>query len=145
MSRNLVLSLVVIVIVVAFGGWLLTQKQYRAPTPQPQVSPSPVSETASTPSASIGEQENVVKIGAKGFSPQNITVKAGGSAVFKNEDTASHQVNSAVHPTHLLYPPLNTVGLLKSGESKSLAFPDKGTYRYHDHLNPSLTGQVSVE
>lgn len=144
MSRNLALTLVVIVAVVAFGGWLLTRQQKVAPTPQPQVTPSPTSEVTSTPSATQ-EQKNVVKVESVGFMPKNITIQAGEKVSWVNNDTASHQVYSAVHPTHLLYPPLNTVGLLKAGESKSLIFKDPGTYKYHDHLNPSLTGQVTVE
>jgi len=53
-------------------------------------------------------------------------------------------VNSALHPTHLEYPPLN-LGVIKPGESKSLTFPEAGTYKYHDHLNPSLFGSVTVQ
>lgn len=90
------------------------------------------------------KSKSVVQITSSGFTPQNITVKAGESVTWVNEDTESHQVNSAVHPTHQVYPRLN-LGVIKPAETKELSFPDAGSYKYHDHLNPSLTGSVTVE
>ncbi|MBI2039636.1 cupredoxin domain-containing protein [Candidatus Microgenomates bacterium] len=149
MSRNTTIGLVAVVLVI-LAGWYFIQSQkggglYPAPSPTPQViqpeTPSATETASSTPEV----EKNVVKISASGFSPQNITISKGESVTWVNEDTQDHQVQSAVHPTHQVYPPLNTVGLLKSGEKKSLSFPKAGTYKYHDHLNPSLTGTVTVE
>lgn len=128
--------------VLVAGVWLLTGSKKTAPNPSPASAPAASQETAS-PSAEVSQ--NVVNILSSGFMPQTITVKAGESVTWVNEDSVSHQVNSAPHPTHTNYPPLNTVGLIKAGESKSLAFPDAGSFKYHDHLNPSLTGTVVVE
>ena len=143
-SRNLVIG--VIVVLVALVGWYYIQSQ-KGQVPQvPTVETQPETTPATTSASPTEEvEENVVTITSSGFSPQNITVKAGESVTWINQDTSDHQVNSVVHPTHLVYPPLNTVGLLKPGGKKSLSFPDKGTYKYHDHLNPSLTGSVTVE
>lgn len=146
MSRNTTIGLAVLVLII-LGGWYFIQSQKpQAPTPAPAPQASP--ETApATESAEPAEtmEKNVVKITSAGFSPQNITVKVGESVIWSNVDSDDHQVNSVVHPTHQVYPPLNTVGLIKSGEKKSLSFPKAGTYQYHDHLNPSLTGSVTVQ
>ena len=145
MSKNTTIGLAVLVLLILVGWYFIQSQKTQAPYSVPQ--PSPQQAAPATESAAPTEtmEENVVKISSSGFLPQNITISAGKSVTWVNEDTESHQVNSAVHPTHQLYPPLNTVSLLKSGEKKSLSFPDLGTYKYHDHLNPSLTGSVTVE
>lgn len=146
MSKNTTIGLVVVVLII-LAGWYFIQSQKGQPAqsrPAPRVT-QPRATPATESAAPSKVKENVVKVTTSGFSPQRITIKAGESVTWVNEDTQSHQVNSAVHPTHQLYPPLNTVGLLQSGDKKSLSFPDAGTYKYHDHLNPSNTGSVIVE
>lgn len=148
MSRNAVLAIAVVLLLIV-GGWLLLRPQQPASTTQPQVTPDPVLTESAAPAtatseASVTQEENKVTITDAGFSPKEITIKAGESVVWMNEGTVDHTVNSVVHPTHLLYPPLN-LNTIKPGEQKSLIFPDAGTYKYHDHLNPSLTGSVTVQ
>lgn len=145
MSKNTTIGLVALVLVVLAGWYFLTSQKGQAPSPSPQASPAQTSPATESARPADEMDQNVVKISTTGFSPQNITIKTGESVTWVNEDNESHQVNSAVHPTHQVYPPLNSVGLLKAGEKKSLNFPDAGSYKYHDHLNPSLTGSVTVE
>lgn len=140
----------VLIAMLFIGGFFYIRSQQTSGPPQPQVAQPEQTETPSpqellSPSPTDQTQEVTVEINTSGFSPAKITIKASGKVTWVNNDTQNHQVNSAIHPTHLLYPPLNTIGLLKPAEKKSLIFPDKGTYRYHDHLNPSLTGSVVVE
>jgi len=146
MSRNVVIGAVVVLVVVVAWYYLQSQKggyiQTQTP-PQPAAEETPAATSEAAPSATT--EENIVTITSSGFSPQNITITVGESVTWVNEDTENHQIQSAVHPTHQLYPPFNTVGLLKSGEKKSLSFPESGTYKYHDHLNPSFTASVTVE
>ena len=128
MSKNIWVVLGLI-LVVAVAGWYLLQGQKNYST-------SPVLE------AEI--KENTVVITNDGFALQNVSIKAGESVTWVNNDSESHTVNSVPHPAHGLYSLLN-IGVLKPGDSKSLAFTTKGVYKYHDHLNPSLTGMVTVE
>lgn len=149
-SRNIVIFSVVIVLVI-IGGWYLTRPKPQTPLETSQTqTPKPLSTESTTTSESTEEammekEGNIVKISASGFSPKNITIKVGGSVTWENEDSEDHIVNSAVHPTHSLFPLLNQVGLIKPEETKSLKFTAAGIYKYHDHLNPSLTGIVTVE
>lgn len=85
-----------------------------------------------------------VTLASSGFEPQNITVKAGTKVTWINKSGSGATVNSAVHPTHLAYPPLN-LGSFDDGETLTLVFDTPGTYKYHNHLNPSQTGVVVVE
>lgn len=143
-SRNLVIGVIVVLVILAGWYFIQSQRGQLGSSPAPQVT-QPEATPATESAAPFEEEENVVKVSSSGFSPQNITIAAGESVTWVNEDTEDHQINSAVHPTHLLYPPLNSVGLLKAGQRKSLSFPEAGTYKYHNHLNPSLTATVTVE
>lgn len=142
MSKNAGLAVVGILILVIVGWFLTRPKSATAP----EVSKTPAftaSESAqSSPSATVAL--NSVTISKEGFSPKSITIKVGESVTWTNSDSVSHTVNSAPHPAHTDYPSLN-LGVIKDGESKSLAFPKAGTYKYHDHLNPSLFGSITVE
>lgn len=153
MSKNTALILSAFVILVVGGWFLLRPKQQSAQTPS-TVSSTPAAETTTSTSTTLSTgatqeatpqtEQNLVSITASVFSPKNITIKAGETVAWTNSDSAVHTVDSAVHPTHQLYPPLN-LGNIAPGDKKSLTFPTAGTYKYHDHLNPSLTGQVIVE
>lgn len=152
MSRNALIAIATVVIVVLGGLFFISAKKSQpSSSPQTQTptytrvessTPSP----AATASASARQtSKNVVTITSAGFSPKNITIKAGETVVWKNQDSLMHTVNSSPHPSHTDYPPLNSVGQISAGEEKSFTFEKTGTYKYHDHLNPSLVGSVTVQ
>ncbi len=146
--KNLAIT-VVVVAVVLLVGWQLVKSQSGTAGPAPEtpttVNPAPTTiESTSSGTSGAMMAETAVTVSATGFSPQNVTIKAGGSVTWMNSDSANHQVNSDPHPTHTAYSPLN-IGLLKPGDKKSLTFPTPGTYKYHDHLNPSSTGTITVQ
>lgn len=144
MSRNTTIGLAVVVLLI-LGLWyfLSSQKTQNSPV---TVEETPSVTTPATESATTDTTEQIqVTISASGFLPKDVTIKVGEPVTWSNVDSVDHTVNSAPHPTHTDYKPLNSVGTLKSGEKKSLTFPEAGTYKYHDHLNPSLTGSVTVE
>ena len=138
-------------VVVLVGGYLLLQQGFSTKAPQTIVTPA----STSSPSANMGTQsatatsgamvkETMVTVTSAGFSPETVTIKAGETVKWTNNDTADHHVASSVHPSHLLYPALN-LGVVKPKASVMLKFPTAGTYKYHDHLHPSLSGVVVVQ
>lgn len=148
-SRNIVSAAVVIIVVVVVAGWMVIKTPLIA-QPSPSVSidqnetPAPTTEQSSA-SGAMENEGSTVKIISSGFSPKAITIKAGDSVVWMNDDnSAMHNVSSAPHPTHTAYPPLN-LGNIPAGGKVSLTFPEAGIYKYHDHLNPTLFGSVTVE
>lgn len=144
MSRNLAITIAAIAIIL-IGGWFLIRPKQSTPLPPAATTPSSVETTTpATQEATPQTEQNLVSITADGFSPKNVNIKAGGTVTWTNSDSAVHTVDSAVHPTHQVYPLLN-LGNIQPNDKKSLTFPKAGTYKYHDHLNPSLTGQVTVE
>lgn len=143
MSKNIVIGVIIILLLVLGGWFILNSKQAVAPA---QITTSTDSaQITATEGATITDAvETTVEITSVGFSPKNITIKAGESVAWVNKDTLEHTVDSASHPTHTAYPRFN-LGSIKTGEQKSLSFPDTGTFKYHDHLNPTLFGSVTVE
>ena len=97
--------------------------------------------------------EHQITITADGFSPKTITVKAGDTVTFFNEDSNQHWPASAMHPTHNVYPEsggcigskFDACKGLAQGESFSFTFNKKGSWKYHDHLSVTSTGTVVVE
>lgn len=144
MSRNTTIGIIVVVLVLLLGWFYI--KSQKATTAPVQTLATQVTEPSTNPAtgSAIPAEKNMVKITADGFAPQSITIKIGESITWTNTDTVDHTVNSTPHPAHTAYPPLN-LDAIKPDASKSLTFPTAGTYKYHDHLNPSLTGSVTVQ
>lgn len=101
-----------------------------------------------TPTASQTENDKTsgtaVTVTSSGYDPQSLTIKAGTKVIWTNKSGVAVTVDSALHPTHLVYPPLN-LGQFEDGSSKELVFDKAGTYRYHNHLNPTQFGSIIVE
>lgn len=133
MSHNNIFIITGVVLVLVVGFYFVNSTKTTSTTPAPTTTPS------------VTVKNNKVTITPDNFTPQTITVKTGSSITWTNTDSASHTVNSDPHPTHTISSLLNQIGLIKSGESKSLTFPAAGIYKYHDHLNPSSSGTVIVE
>lgn len=137
MNKYLIIGAGALVVLVA--AWALMGNNA---TKKVQVSPTPT--IVSSPSAEPVTKEAMVNLTKEGFEPGTITIKVGTKVTWVNKSGETAAVNSAVHPTHLLYPFLN-LGTFNDGESLSVTFDKAGTYKYHDHLNPSETGEVVVE
>jgi len=133
----------VVLLVVLGGAYFLVSGNYKASnTATPSTTESTTQEGA-TASADT-QEEMTVRISSSGFSPDSVTIKVDGKVTFINDDSADHQVASAPHPVHTDYPKLN-VGVLKPGEMGTAEFDKTGTFGYHDHLNPTMRGEVVVE
>jgi plastocyanin len=159
MNKNILIGLVVVLLVI--GGVVMVQNrsndQVANNTSDTQEAPT---DTSVVEEESVNENDAMVRDDAvnnsatedvvtvtltdEGFSPQEITVKAGSKVVWKNNSGDSATVDSSVHPTHRDHPELN-LGNFEDGEEHSLVFEEPGTYRYHDHLNASRFGTVVVE
>ncbi len=93
-----------------------------------------------------------VDITSSGFDAQTVTVLKGGTVTWTNRGSSTARVASAVHPTHNAYPigggcvgsTFDTCRNINPGESWSFTFSEVGSWKYHNHLNPSQTGTVNV-
>ncbi len=108
-------------------------------------SPMAAGSTAVTPTPeATSNSEVTVQVTASGFDPQTVTVKAGTKVTWMNNSGQTVSINSNPHPIHTDYPPLN-LGRVDDGGSVSLVFDKPGSYGYHNHLQPSQTGEIIVQ
>ena len=106
--------------------------------------PSSTNKGTSGQSQTTTNAGNVITYASTGFAPSGIKVKVGEKVEFKNTSGSAVQINSAVHPTHTLYPELN-IGAIAAGAAGSTVFNKPGIYKYHNHLNPPQNGTIEVE
>jgi plastocyanin len=83
-----------------------------------------------------------ITIGSNGVAtPNAVTITQGGRVTFVNNDSRSHDMSSDPHPGHEDCPPLDQVGFLSPGQSKTSG--NLNTVRvcgFHDHNLPTVTG-----
>ena len=104
------------------------------------------------------DNQTIIYITSEGFAEKEITIPVGGTVTWINTDVKEHWPASDFHPTHTIYPESgiencgkkkeSTIfdackGLMK-GEKYSFTFTQVGSWGYHDHLFPSLTGLIRV-
>jgi len=167
---NKTIITIVIVALVLLGGYFLfrgvsqTTPSVSKPSSQQAATQPPAAEQPSaqlpvgqTPAAE--EEEYVVTYTSSGYSPNALTIKKGETVTFKNQSSQSMWPASAMHPAHTVYSGTSldehcpdTAGTAfdackgySPGESWSFKFDKVGSWKYHDHLNPSATGMIVVE
>lgn len=80
-----------------------------------------------------------------GYSPTSLNIKAGETVVFVNESSRSMWTASDPHPVHTDFSAFDARKGYSSGQSYTFTFDKAGTYKYHNHLRSSDSGQIVVE
>jgi plastocyanin len=119
-------SAVILILACIFAGCSSSSSSGQAPSAA--ASPAPA---ASVPAITI---KNMA------FSPEILTVKAGTTVTWTNDDSASHTVvsddgSSAVFKS----------SVLASGASFPFTFKEAGTYSYHCGIHPLMKGTIVVQ
>ncbi len=86
----------------------------------------------------------VVTLTEGGFAPNPVTVKAGTTVTFVNESGGAMWVASAPHPTHSILAGFDQLASVGKSGTYEYAFTKIGTWKYHNHVNASVTGSVVV-
>jgi plastocyanin len=89
------------------------------------------------PTAFVQAAETEVNIDQFTFFPQRITVKAGTTVTWTNEDDVPHTVASSIK--------VFKSKALDTADKFSFTFTTPGTYDYFCSLHPHMTGAVVVE
>ncbi len=80
-----------------------------------------------------------------GFEPAKLTVPEGTMVEFINQSDEEMWVASNIHPSHEILATFDQFKGAGKGQSYMYTFDKKGTWPYHDHINPSLEGIINVE
>ncbi|SEQ69401.1 Plastocyanin [Loktanella sp. DSM 29012] len=96
----------------------------------------PLMATTAYAAAHAQPTTHTVTIQNMAFNPANLTIKAGDTVIFRNEDRAPHDAtaNNGAFKT----PRLN------AGQSSQLTFPGAATYSYICSVHPRMTGSITV-
>ncbi len=150
MKRNGIIIMVIVLIVILGIIFFLMNSGEETTTDEKQ--------SGDTKTNGVVVASNVVEITSSGFNPKILNVKVGDSVAFMNKDSVEHWPASAMHPTHKVYPgsdieKCNTAeernifdscrGIAQGGEYK-FTFNEKGSWKYHDHLDSRLMGTINV-
>lgn len=79
------------------------------------------------------------------FEPQNVSIKVDQTVNFVNQSDEDIWPASNIHPTHGIYPQFDSQKPINPGKSWSFTFTRAGTWKFHDHLQPEITGEIKVE
>lgn len=85
-----------------------------------------------------------VRITTSGFSPSTVTVKVGTVVTWTNGSGDTARVSSDPHPTHTTLPGFDSTSL-GGDETYTFTFTKVGTWGYHNHEDPAMTGTVIVQ
>ena len=103
-------------------------------------SPDPPS-TGGGGSSGVSDSATITITSAGAVSPSTVTIRQGGRVTFTNSSSRNHEMASDPHPTHEDCPPLDQIGFLAPGQSRTSGnFNVVRTCGFHDHNEPSNTG-----
>ncbi|MYE38336.1 MAG: hypothetical protein F4X82_02375 [Candidatus Spechtbacteria bacterium SB0662_bin_43] len=78
------------------------------------------------------------------YEPAYLIMKKGSTIIWKNESSSDKWPASDVHPSHTIYPEFDPKRPIPPGESWSFTFDKAGEWDFHDHIKPSITGNVTI-
>ena len=131
---------VLVVIIVAAGGVYAVVKSHNSSKSSSSSSnsenmPMPVNSSNHNAAAAATDKVTIANFA---FSPADITVKAGTTVTWTNNDSVAHTVTETDGQTG---PASGDIG---SGSAYTFTFSKAGTYHYHCAIHPSMTGTVTV-
>lgn len=162
MVKNLIIGILVLALVIVLAVWvggnngeLNTENETGAEMMEGE---STDDNTASTSETMMAESA-VVTYTNDGFSPSNVVINVGDTVTFMNESDHEMWVASATHPSHEAYSQTtlsdhcpDETGTafdqcegVDTGESWSFMFDQAGDWKYHNHLESSATGSITVQ
>jgi len=105
--------------------------------------------------------KNIVVYSDSGFSPKELTIKAGETVAFRNDSSRLVWTATAIHPSHTVYPEssiqkcfddqadksllFDSCGDVQEGQEWSFVFREIGSWNYHNHRRASEWGTIIVE
>ncbi|GEM_PF-1569409 len=92
----------------------------------------------------ISKEATIVIDESGRFVPQDVKIRKGGKVTWVNKGKLFIWPASNDHPSHLAYPSFDALKGIGNGDSYSFVFDRVGTWSFHDHLNSSVSGTVTV-
>ena len=135
MKRNLAVAIVLSLAAVL----LLGCSGYSTPTTPPVNTPTtpPVSTPTTPPVNTPSASGSAVTISNFSFQPSTLTISAGTTVFWTNNDSTTHTITSDTG--------VFSSGDLPPGSSFSHTFSSAGSFGYHCSIHPSMKGTIMVQ
>lgn len=88
-------------------------------------------------------QDHMVTIRSGVVTPAHINAKKCENLVLINEDSKVREIAFGSHPRHDVYSGEYDIPLRK-GRAKTIILKETGTYNFHDHFEPAVSGSFTV-
>jgi plastocyanin len=152
MSKNIIITIIVIVLVIL--GIFLYKQQASAPATIPnnpqriavgEPNPStPANEVPPRNDATHTPETITITYTDLGFSPRDVTIDQGDTVVFENRSTKAFWPASDNHPDHLIYPEFDSKKPVQIGALYSFVFERVGAWKFHNHSKAIYGGTITV-
>jgi plastocyanin len=142
-----------VVVSIIIGGIFLGKYAFNK-TNAPSYSPNPIFQSSpasttqtlktSSPSAQLPREKDVILMFDDSFEPKEISVKIGNTLTFENRSKVYRWPASDIHPTHGIYPEFDPQKAVAPGEKWTFTFDKIGKWKFHDHIDPTIKGIITV-
>lgn len=138
--------IVIVIILLALAGlavYALSAQKNQTPNTSDVSSNTDGTTDAEDQAAPTPSERVTIVFTANGFEPSELTVKKGTIITITNNASSDVQFSSDDHPSHLENSEMN-LKVLSPGESTSYTPQKAGKWGFHDHLNDTKTGTITV-
>jgi plastocyanin len=137
MNKPTLIAIVIVIVVIAAGGYYLYAGNKGPAYNTTPSTTNTVNNTSATPPVVSNQPENLansVSIKNFAFNPSPLTVKAGATVTWTNNDSAAHQIRSNIFNSVVLSP----------GDTFQFTFYNAGEYDYSCSIHPAMLGKIIV-
>jgi plastocyanin len=139
MNKSLIIGIIVLLALIIILGlvyyFVLMPAKYSVPATTSSVNVNTMTNNQVVPTGTVKAKTVNVTIANFAFTPANISINAGDTVKWTNDDQVPHQIALLGF----------TSQVLNTGDSYSYTFANGGTFDYHCNIHPSMTGNVSVK
>ena len=98
------------------------------------------------PNKTYAHEENSIEVLMYNdhYEPKDFEIEKGEEVRFINKSESLRWPASNIHPTHEIYSEFDPKEGIQPGETWSFVFTKPGVWKYHDHLNPQIVGNITV-
>ena len=137
---KILIAIVVVAVIAGAAVLLMPKNQSSQQSASNNNSSSEGNRDSSTPS----EADVTITYDGSTFSLSANSVKSGGTVKVMNSSTKNLEFDSDPHPAHTNNSELNA-GAIQPGKSVVFTLEKKGKWGFHNHLNASQHGELTVE
>lgn len=143
--------IILIIVLAAAAGYALFLRPEQAPAPSNETVNQNTKQgenqnlPESTAPAVNAPKTHIVEFTGTAYVPASLTIKAGDTVQFVNKSSGLFWPASAPHPVHTDFPTLDSKKGIAVNGTYSVTFTEPKTYRFHDHLKPTVFGSITVE